>query len=69
MTNTSIAYRTIKEQCSVDSFPTVNHDQLKQYMVNFNPMNTGYDCKVTFRPACDLRFELKLTIILFRKVI
>jgi len=28
-------------------FKTVNHDHLKWYMVNFNPMDKGYNCQVT----------------------
>jgi len=45
----------------MDSSPAANHDHLQQDMVNFNPMELGYDCQSKllhtkesyFLPVCD----------------
>jgi len=34
----------------MDSFVTINHGYLKQYMVNFNPTDKVYECQVTILP-------------------
>jgi len=46
---------------------SVSYDDLYQYMVNFNPMEYGYDCQVTiwpskfkrkgYIPVCDITYH------------